>query len=129
MKTQSKVLIGISIASLLGLAVWFSLMWPRNQGIEVRLEAIEYQDLVEIVTASGNIRARRTVDISSDVSARVTELLVDEGADVEILGVLDLICRHDPGSLGSSGVEPLAVEPLEPVSRGVATGVQSQVSA
>ena len=82
MKTQSKVLIGISIASLLGLAVWFSLMWPRNQGIEVRLEAIEYQDLVEIVTASGNIRARRTVDISSDVSARVTELLVDEGADV-----------------------------------------------
>jgi HlyD family secretion protein len=82
MKTQSKVLIGLSIASLLGLAVWFSLMWPRNQGIEVRLEAIEYQDLVEIVTASGNIRARRTVDISSDVSARVTELLVDEGADV-----------------------------------------------
>ena len=82
MKTQSKVLIGISIISLLGLATWFSLMWPRNQGIEVRLEAIEYQDLVEIVTASGNIRARRTVDISSDVSARVTELLVDEGADV-----------------------------------------------
>ena len=82
MKTQSKVLIGIFIASLFGLAGWSSLMWPRNQGIEVRLEAIDYRNLVEIVTASGNIRARRTIDISSDVSARVTELLVDEGDDV-----------------------------------------------
>ena len=45
-------------------------------------EAIEARDLVEIVTASGNIRARRTVDISSDVSARVSELLIDEGDDV-----------------------------------------------
>jgi HlyD family secretion protein len=37
---------------------------------------------VETVTASGNIRARRTVDMSSDVSARVAELLVQEGDDV-----------------------------------------------
>ena len=34
------------------------------------------------MTASGNIRARRTVDISSDVSARVSQLLIDEGDDV-----------------------------------------------
>jgi HlyD family secretion protein len=37
---------------------------------------------VETVTASGNIRARRTVEMSSDVSARVAELLIDEGDDV-----------------------------------------------
>jgi len=43
---------------------------------------VQRRDLVEIVTASGNIRARRTVDMSSDVSARVSELLVDEGDDV-----------------------------------------------
>ena len=34
----------------------------RDRGIEVRTEAIETRDLVEIVTASGNIRARRTVE-------------------------------------------------------------------
>ena len=34
------------------------------------------------MTASGNIRARRTVDISSDISARVSQLLIDEGDDV-----------------------------------------------
>jgi HlyD family secretion protein len=46
------------------------------------MEAVERRDLVEIVTASGNIRAGRAVELSSDVSAKVEELLVDEGEDV-----------------------------------------------
>ncbi|MDT8367698.1 MAG: efflux RND transporter periplasmic adaptor subunit [Longimicrobiales bacterium] len=48
----------------------------------VRTEIVERRDLVATVSASGNIRARRQVDISSDISARVTELLVEEGDDV-----------------------------------------------
>jgi HlyD family secretion protein len=67
---------------VLGLGAWLAVVQGRRQGIEVRTEVVQPRDLVEIVTASGNIRARRTVDISSDVSARVTELLVDEGEDV-----------------------------------------------
>lgn len=82
MQTQTKVLVGVAVAALLGSAAWLSVTQARDQGIEVRVEEIGPRDLVEIVTASGNIRARRTVDISSDVSARVAELLVDEGDDV-----------------------------------------------
>ena len=82
MNTGSKVLLGIAVVTLLGLAAYLSTRSARSRGIEVRIEAIERHDLVETVTASGNIRARRTVDISSDVSARVAELLVDEGDDV-----------------------------------------------
>ena len=82
MQTQSKVLIGIAVAGLLGVAGYLGVTQARDQGIEVRIGEIERRDLVAIVTASGNIRARRTVQISSDVSARVTELLIDEGDDV-----------------------------------------------
>jgi HlyD family secretion protein len=82
MNTRSKVLVGVVVVAVLGAAAWLSVARSRGQGIEVRTEVIERRDLVEIVTASGNIRARRTVDISSDVSARVAELLVDEGDDV-----------------------------------------------
>ena len=82
MSTRSKILVGVVVAAVLGAAAWLSLAQSRGRGIEVRTEAIERRDLVEIVTASGNIRARATVDISSDVSARVAELLVDEGDDV-----------------------------------------------
>ena len=57
-------------------------MFRGDRGIDVRIEEVQRRDLVEVVTASGNIRPRRTVNISSDVSARVAELLVDEGQDV-----------------------------------------------
>ncbi len=57
------------------------------------MEAVDKRNLVATVTASGNVRARRKVDISSDISARVTQLLVDEGEDVEEGQVL---LRLDP---------------------------------
>lgn len=82
MQTQTKVILGIVVVAVLGAAAALSITRGRDTGIEVRTEAIELRDLVEIVTASGNIRARRTVDISSDVSARVSQLLVREGDDV-----------------------------------------------
>jgi HlyD family secretion protein len=82
MNTQKKILVAVAVVVVLGLATALSVRQSRGGGVEVRTEAIGRQDLVEVVTASGNIRARRTVDISSDVSARVAELLVREGDDV-----------------------------------------------
>lgn len=82
METRTKVIIGVAVVVVLGAAAAMSVRQGNDRGVEVRTEAIEARDLVEIVTASGNIRARRTVDISSDVSARVAELLIDEGDDV-----------------------------------------------
>ena len=83
MRTRTRVIIGIGIVILLVSAAGLSMNGRRQQGIEVRIEAVDKRDLVATVTASGNVRARRKVDISSDISARVAELLVDEGEDVE----------------------------------------------
>ena len=82
MQTRTKVLIGVAVLAVLGTATALSVTRGRDRGAEVRMEAVERRDLEEIVTASGNIRARRTVNISSDISAKVAELLVDEGQDV-----------------------------------------------
>lgn len=82
MEKRTKVIVGIAVVAVLGLAGALSVLRAREDGIEVRTEVIERRDLEEIVTASGNIRARRTVDMSSDVSARVQDLLVEEGDDV-----------------------------------------------
>jgi HlyD family secretion protein len=82
MQTRTKIIIGLVGGAVLGGAAFMSARQSNDRRVEVRTEAIEARDLVEIVTASGNIRARRTVDISSDVSARVSELLIDEGDDV-----------------------------------------------
>lgn len=93
MRTRTRVIIGIGIAVLLVSAAGLSMNGGRQRGIEVRVETVDRRDLVATVTASGNVRARRKVDISSDISARVAELLVDEGEDVEEEQIL---LRLDP---------------------------------
>ena len=82
MEKRSKLILGFVITIVLGSATALAVTRGRQSGIEVRTEMIETRDLVQLVTASGNILARRTVDISSDISARVSQLLIDEGDDV-----------------------------------------------
>jgi HlyD family secretion protein len=82
MQTRTKVIIGIIVVVALSSAAALQATRAGTGGVEVRMEEIARRDLVELVTASGNIRARRTVNISSDVTARVQRLLVDEGDDV-----------------------------------------------
>ena len=93
MQTRTKVIIGIVVVAVFGSAAALAVVKGRDRGAEVRMEEVTRRDLVEIVTASGNIRARRAVELSSDVSAKVAELLVEEGDDVEAGQVL---LRLDP---------------------------------
>jgi len=99
MNAINKALISIGVVAILGGGTAITLTQTRERGIPVRLHVVARRDLVETVTASGNIRAGRVVDISSDVSARVVELLVDEGDDV----VVDqLLLRLDPTQFQAS---------------------------
>lgn len=93
MQTRSKVLIGLVVVAVFGSAAALSVANARERGAEVRMEAVARRDVVQTVTASGNIRARRAVELSSDISAKVAELLVEEGADVREGQVL---MRLDP---------------------------------
>lgn len=88
MTGPKKLLVGVAVVAVLGTAAALSLTRGEGGGVAVRMEAIDRRDLEATVTASGNIRARRSVDISSDVSARVASLDVQEGADVEAGDIL-----------------------------------------
>lgn len=93
MQTRTKVIIGILVVAVFGSAAALSVVKGRQKGVEVRMDEVARRDLVALVTASGNIRARRAVQLSSDVSAKVSQLLVNEGDDVEAGRVL---LRLDP---------------------------------
>lgn len=96
MRTRNKAIVGTGIIGVIAVAAVLGSNGTRANGIEARVEAVEKRDLVATVTASGNVRARRKVDISSDVSARVTELLIQEGEDVREGQIL---LRLDPTRL------------------------------
>jgi HlyD family secretion protein len=125
MQTKTKVLIAIAVIAVLGSSAALSVTKGRNKGVEVRMEAIARRDLVEIVTASGNIRARRAVDMSSDVSAKVSQLLVEEGDDVTASQVL---LRLDPAQYqaGVSRSEAALLQAQANESQQAANRIQAQ---
>lgn len=93
MNNITKLLVGIGIVAVFSGGAALTVTQSRERGTPVRLDVVVRQDLVETVTSSGNIRAGRVVGMSAEVSARVIELLVEEGDDV----VADqLLLRLDP---------------------------------
>ena len=99
MNNINKLLVGIGIIAVFSGGAALTVTQRRERGTPVRLDEVVRQDLVETVTSSGNIRAGRVVGMSAEVSARVIELLVEEGDDV----VADqLLLRLDPTQFDAS---------------------------
>jgi HlyD family secretion protein len=80
--TGKKVIIGVVAVVLLGGAVAGNVWMKRTPGKAVTLEKVQTRDLEAIVSASGKIQARTTVNIAADTMGRVVELAVDEGQKV-----------------------------------------------
>src|SRR5919107_851909 len=54
-------------------------MKGKNKPVEVRTEQVQPRDLVASVTASGQVRPRTKVDLSSDITGKIVRLSVAEG--------------------------------------------------
>src|SRR3989442_6017131 len=83
MSKRNKVLLGGGGSVLLIVLVMVSASAKREKGIEVRFETVGRRDLVAAVTASGKIQPKKKVDISADITGRVTRIAVREGDLVE----------------------------------------------
>ena len=76
-----KMKLGIAGVVLIGVIaiVGVSAAKGGKKGVEVRVEAVEARDLVSSVTASGQVIPRTKVDLSADITGRVTRLEVKDG--------------------------------------------------
>src|SRR5712664_1155124 len=83
MSKRNKVLLGGGGAVLLIILVMVSASAKREKGIEVRFEQVGRRDLVAAVTASGKIQPKKKVDISADITGRITRIAVREGDFVQ----------------------------------------------
>jgi HlyD family secretion protein len=80
---KKKILIGVGILVVLALIVYANIAFKRTEGVTVNTEAVQKRRLESIVSASGKIQPKRSVNISADTSGRVTELAVNEGDRVK----------------------------------------------
>ena len=83
MSGKKKILIGVGILVILGAIAFANFKFKRTEGVTVNTEAIKARDLEAIVTASGKIQPKRSVNISADTMGRVTNLAVNEGDRID----------------------------------------------
>lgn len=82
MSRNKKILIGVAVVVVLGAIAFANFRFKRTTGIEVNTEAVEKRNLEALVSASGKIQPKRSVNISADTMGRVTSLAVNEGQSV-----------------------------------------------
>lgn len=83
MTRNKKILIGLGIVVILAAVAYANFAFKRTTGVTVNTESIQKRDLEAIVSASGKIQPKRSVNISADTMGRVTNLAFEEGDRVK----------------------------------------------
>ncbi|HEX2343091.1 MAG TPA: efflux RND transporter periplasmic adaptor subunit [Vicinamibacterales bacterium] len=81
--SRKKIIIGAVIVVALVAIVVANLTFKRSNAVTINVEPIKKQRLEAIVSASGTIQPKRSVNISADTMGRVTSLAVNEGDGVK----------------------------------------------
>src|SRR5690348_15713008 len=79
MSKRGKIFLGAGGGILLLGLIVLSASAKRDKGVDVRLDTVGRKDLVAAVTASGKIQPKKKVDISADITGRITQIAVKEG--------------------------------------------------
>ncbi len=72
-------LASVVLILLVGSVVMLSAAKKGGKPVEVRMSQVGTKDLVSAVTASGKIRPKTSVDVSSDIQGRIVKIGVKEG--------------------------------------------------
>jgi HlyD family secretion protein len=83
MKTSTKIVTTVIILAIAGFATFQLTKEEESKGIEVEVAKVELATIVQKVNATGKIQPKTKVNISADVSAKITKLEVKEGDWVE----------------------------------------------
>ncbi len=75
---KKKVAIAVGLLILIAVIV-MNLLRSGQQGVKVRVEKVTRKDITSIVTGTGEIKPKRNVEISSDISGKIIKIGVREG--------------------------------------------------
>jgi HlyD family secretion protein len=98
MKTWQKVTIGVAAVGVIGGMAWYSI-YKSNQGVTtVQTGRVGRQDLISLVTASGEIRPKNYTNVLGEGIGKITDIVVKEGDHVKKGDVLLHLENIQPGA-------------------------------
>jgi HlyD family secretion protein len=110
---KTRIIAGVAAGIVLAGVVAGSVIRDRRSKVAVQTQKAERRDLVSKVSASGEVKPKRFVNISANVSGRIVLLLVKEGETVRKRQVLAKIdsARIEAGTRSSeAGLEAARAE-------------------
>jgi len=82
-RRRKKGLIVLAVLLVIGVIVIFNLRTQREKSVKVTIEQVKKQDLTSIVSASGEIKPKKNINISAQVPGRIVKIGVKEGDEVK----------------------------------------------
>ena len=82
-RKTKRILGAVAAIAVIGSIVGFSVSREGRNKISVQSGKVGTKDLVQVVTASGEVRPRRYVNVGANVSGRLVEINVKEGDRVK----------------------------------------------
>jgi HlyD family secretion protein len=79
MTKRTKYLIGLTTLACIAIAAGLAIAKPWTKVVDVKIDTVATHDLVASVQAAGQVQPHTKVDISSDITGRITRLAVKEG--------------------------------------------------
>ncbi len=82
-RRRKKGLIVLTVIVVIGIIIIFNLRTQREKSVKVTIESIKRQDLTSIVSASGEVKPKKNINISAQVPGRIIKIGVKEGDEVK----------------------------------------------
>ncbi|MDI6849833.1 MAG: efflux RND transporter periplasmic adaptor subunit [Candidatus Saccharicenans sp.] len=92
-KKKTRLLLFIVIILIIAAIVFLNLQASREKAIKVTVDKVKKQDITSIISASGEIKPKKNINISALVAGRIVKIGVKEGQEVK---AGDFLLQIDP---------------------------------
>jgi HlyD family secretion protein len=82
-KRRKKLLIVLAVVMGIGAIVVANLQSRREKSVKVTVGKVKKQDLTSIISASGEVKPKKNINISAQVPGRIIKIGVEEGQEVK----------------------------------------------
>ncbi|MCD6517996.1 MAG: efflux RND transporter periplasmic adaptor subunit [Candidatus Aminicenantes bacterium] len=89
-KSKKKVLIISAVIILIAIIIFINLQAQREKSIAITVEKVKKENLISKISASGEVKPKKSVNISALIAGRIIKIAVEEG---QIINKNDLLLK------------------------------------
>jgi len=82
-RKRKRLLLFFLVIAVIGIIIFFNLQSQREKSIKVMVEKVKRDDLESTVSASGEVKPKKNVNISAHIPGRIVKIGVEEGQRVK----------------------------------------------